>query len=283
MTGKTTLEELRKENSELRDELELERRERELTVGDLEVTVAQLGRAFKATTAYFKSTLEAHTLELENLKTLGSGAKNADSANPFLASGNFGSAPTNVRAGRNVSWNEDPIRLRSDIDQLRTLMQDFINEQGNNDVEAMLPPNLQTRVLDLEDGLVNLKHRVIGTNTCEFDGNVCGGPGDVLKHLGDSLDTMMIGMFFDLFTGMARLNERFGEGKELTDRIHSAQRLDEKISSMDAETMATMEMSTSLFLFEKNAGKKNPTRPEEGFGHRMATYSKFSGEEGTPV
>ena len=282
LTGKTTLEELRRENSVLRDELEQERRDRELTVGDLEVTVAQLGRAFKATTSYFKSTLEAHSLELENLKALGGGAKTVDT-NPFLASGSFGPPPPNARGGRNVSWNEDPIRLRSDIDQLRTLMQDFINEQGNNDVEAMLPPNLQTRVLDLEDGLVDLKHRVIGTNTYEFDGNVYGGPGDVLKHLGESLDPVMIGMFFDIFTGMARLNERFGEGKELTDRIHSAQRLDEKISSMDAETMATMEMSTSLFLFEKNAGKKNPTRPEEGFGHRMATYAKFSGEEGTPV
>jgi hypothetical protein len=134
----------------------------------------------------------------------------------------------------------------------------------------------EDRISNLETEAKALGFRVAGNDTYEFGGDYYSGPQDVITNLGDSIDEIHLGMFLDVFGALSRLQDSYGDGKAYADKQRSAKYLG--ATTLEVDAMATMEMSTTSALFERQKGKHVPMDVHSGFGEEMSTFAKFSGE-----
>ena len=118
----------------------------------------------------------------------------------------------------------------------------------------------------------------MGTESYVFEDMVFSCPEDLLRLLGSSLDDAHVGLYWDPVGVLAQLEERFGSGKEYTDKTYSADRCE--LTPLAADQMASMDHPTTSYFFEKTAGKKGVVEADDGWGHRMESYDRFTGAKG---
>jgi hypothetical protein len=180
-------------------------------------------------------------------------------------------------------WNAEAARLDRNISGIQVMLQDLATAHTDlKDQIDAVGPTVDSRIQVLEEDSLVIRHRLTGNNTYSHNNVVLGSAGDVLKYFKDDLDDVSIGWFLDVFTGLCRAgNESYDGGKEMSDRAYLAKKIFS--TTLETEMMATFSHTTPLILFGKSDTKRIATEPEEGFGHRLATFKKFSGQAVLPA
>jgi hypothetical protein len=104
---------------------------------------------------------------------------------------------------------------------------------------------------------------------------------DLMALLGPSMAGHSIGIYVDLVGVLTRLEDTFADGKTYTDKTRSAKLCD--LTPLAADQMASLDFPTVLFLFEKTPGKKVPVDEDEGWGHRLESFDRYTGAKGKCV
>jgi hypothetical protein len=133
----------------------------------------------------------------------------------------------------------------------------------------------------LEEDIGALNQRVGSDSSYTFEELVFGSASDVLQALGSSLDDVDVGSFLDIVGATARLEDTFSSGKEYSDKKRSAHHVGS--TALASDQMATLDFTTVLFFFEKTPGKKIPVEEDEGWGHKMDNFDRYTGAKGKAV
>jgi hypothetical protein len=165
------------------------------------------------------------------------------------------------------------------LNHLTSMVNDLLKNQDHHQPD--LPMDTLQRITALEEGALALDKKVGGDSTYVFEEYVFGSDLDVLTLLGSSLDEVDVGLFLDLVGATSRLEDSFSSGKEYTDKERSASHVG--ISALAADQMATLDFTTVLFFFEKSPGKKLPVEEDDGWGHKMESFARYTGAKGRAV
>lgn len=159
------------------------------------------------------------------------------------------------------------------------MVQSLMNQHGN--APPALPADTLQRIDTLEDDVTVLGQQLQSSGSYTFETFVFHSEAELLRVLDSSIGDGHVGWYLDIVGVLTRLEDVFATGKEYADKRRAAELA--KLTPLAADNMASMEVSTVLYLFEEKAGKKNPVDEDDGWGHRMESIDRYTGVKGKPV
>ena len=224
------------------------------------LNLAQLGNSHQKLSKHTQSSVTALARKVANLESLVGGG----------APAGFTPSPGQVP---NYATKHDLHQLFTSFQTLQTSLAGF----------PRLPIDTLQRLTQVEDEVIGLIQQMSKAGSYEFEDTVFKSEADLFNALDKdgSLDSGDIGSSIDLVGCTCRLADYYLTGKEYSDTRRSASQA--SLTPLAAENMATMSVKAPLFFFEDKPGKKHPVEEDEGWGHQMESFDRYSGIKGKAV
>ena len=95
--------------------------------------------------------------------------------------------------------------------------------------------------------------------------------------LGEHLEGASVADFPDIVTALSMEASTFADGQAHANKHRASQQINS--TSLEVDMMSALEHPTPLSLFGKAVGRALVVDPEDGFGHRLKTFTAFSGKQ----